>query len=182
MVERYDFLFSKSFALSAKKPPFIRLYTLQGKFFPAIFFFFQFNQRYKLLAIQIESPNCNTSRVNSRETAIKFPRKRKPCCFNLHSSQTFHRRGHFHACWGEYLYLINGRYSPKVCFSFNNFHRKIDITGSPRGDDTRACKPFYIFVIYPCILKKGQTILTVVKSMSKKLYASNSQAKKRDSF
>ena len=92
MVTRYDFLFSKSLALSTNKPPFIRLlYT--GNFFCN--FFFQFNQRYKLLAIQIESPNCNTSRCNSRVTAIKFPRKRKPCYFNLHSGQTFHRKGHF---------------------------------------------------------------------------------------
>ena len=89
---RYHFLFSKSLALSTNKPPFIRLlYT--GNFFCN--FFFQFNQRYKLLAIQIESPNCNTSRCNSRVTAIKFPRKRKPCYFNLHSGQTFHRKGHF---------------------------------------------------------------------------------------
>ena len=88
MVTRYDFLFSKSFALSANKPPFIRLlYT--GNFFR------DFNQRYKLLAIQIESPNCNTSRCNSRVTAIKFSRKRKPCYFNLHSGQTFQRKGHF---------------------------------------------------------------------------------------
>ena len=69
--------------------------STQAIFSCNFFFFFQFNQRYKLLAIQIESPNCNTSRCNSRVTAIKFPRKRKPCYFNLHSGQTFHRKGHF---------------------------------------------------------------------------------------
>ena len=116
MVTRYDFLFSKSLALSANKPPFIRLpYT--GNFFPQFFFFFfHFNQRYKLLAIQIESPNCNTSRVNSRETAIKFPRKRKPCYFNLHSSQTFQRKGHFHACRDEDLYLLKKGTQPRFVF------------------------------------------------------------------